>query len=99
MNSFDYSTFWLDVKLRSSSIITDRTTTKYRFWDCASQHKSKVGAAAARGMAMRALSCTKDGRRRIRSPSPNEFPQYLQQDLHILGGPGISYAAVIASGA
>ena len=66
---------------------------------CFAANKSKVGAAAARGMAMRALSCTKDGRRRIRSPSPNEFPQYLQQDLHILGGPGISYAAVIASGA
>jgi hypothetical protein len=65
---------------------------------CFASIKSKVGAAAARGMAMRALSCNKDGWRRIRSPSPNEFPQYVQQDLHILGGPGVN-VAVLAAGA
>lgn len=68
---------------------------------CFAAIKSKVGAAAARAMAMRALSCNtcariarhvgkansahrlaQDGIRRIRQPSLNEFPQYLQQDLH-----------------
>ena len=52
---------------------------------CFSANRAQVGAAVAKAMAMRALSCMKDGTRRFRARSPDA--RYLEQDLHILGGP------------
>ena len=46
----------------------------------------------AKAMAMRALSCMKDGTRRFRARSPDA--RYLEQDLHILGGPGVNMDAL-----
>lgn len=61
---------------------------------CFSSNKAQVGVAVARGMAMRALSCTKDGYRRIRIGNLGAFPGHLEQDLHVLGGPGVIVAAL-----
>ena len=59
---------------------------------CFSANRAKVGAAVAKAMAMRALSCMKDGTRRFRARSP--AARYLEQDLHILGGPGVNMDAL-----
>ena len=59
---------------------------------CFSANRAKVGAAVAKAMAMRALSCMKDGTRRFRARSPDA--RYLEQDLHILGGPGVNMDAL-----
>ena len=59
---------------------------------CFSANRAKVGAAVAKAMAMRALSCMKAGTRRFRARSPDA--RYLEQDLHILGGPGVNMDAL-----
>ena len=56
---------------------------------CFSAIKAKVGAATARGMAMRALSCDKLGLRRMKPVVYNVFPGFVDQDLHVLGGHGV----------
>ena len=61
---------------------------------CFSANRAKVGAAVAKAMVIkiRALSCMKDGTRRFRARSPDA--RYLEQDLYILGGPGVNMDAL-----
>ena len=53
------------------------------FLACVSAIKAKVGAATARGMAMRALFCDKLGLRRMKPAVYNVFPGLVDQDLHV----------------
>ena len=67
---------------------------KHMLGVCFSSNKAQVGVAVARGMAMRALSCTKSGYRRIRVGNLGVFHGHLEQDLHVLCRPGVNIAAL-----
>lgn len=58
---------------------------------CFAANRAKVGAAIARGMAMRALSYCKHGVRRLRCAHHDRL---AEQGLDVLGGPGIALASL-----
>ena len=67
---------------------------------CFANIKAQVGAACARALAMRALSCNKNGYRKFYAR--DHFPQYIEQPPQVLGdingvfAPHIFGAAVVA---
>ena len=61
---------------------------------CFAANRAKVGAAIARGMAMRALSYCKQGIRRFRLGQGNIPYGHIDQQLDVMGAPGVDVASL-----